>query len=82
LTEARQDLSQHVRGRRSRVVDKAWAHRMLLLRAGETLTANAAHWLAELFATDDPTGKLQAVWKVKNHCGSRCAPGPCPTLPR
>jgi transposase len=65
LTEARQNLSQQVRGRRGRAVDKAWAHRMLLLRAGDTLTANAAHRLAEVFAADDPTGKLQAVWKVK-----------------
>jgi transposase len=65
MTEARQNLSQQVRGRRGRAVDKAWAHRMLLLRAGETLTDKAAHRLAEVFATDDPTGKLQAVWKVK-----------------
>jgi hypothetical protein len=46
-------------------VDKAWAHRMLLLRAGDTLTGNAAHRLAEVFTADDPTGKLEAVWKVK-----------------
>lgn len=38
---------------------------MLLLRAGNTLTGNAAHRLAEVFAADDPTGKLEAVWKVK-----------------
>ncbi|WP_309544312.1 hypothetical protein [Arthrobacter sp. RT-1] len=38
---------------------------MLLLRAGGTLTGNAAHRLAEVFAPDDPTGKLKAVWKVK-----------------
>ncbi|WP_024366342.1 transposase [Arthrobacter sp. TB 26] len=38
---------------------------MLLLRAGDTLSEKAAHGLAEVFAADDPTGKLQAVWKVK-----------------
>jgi hypothetical protein len=38
---------------------------MLLLRAGDTLTETASHRLAEVFAADDPTGKLQAVWKVK-----------------
>jgi transposase len=65
VTEARQNLSQQVKGRRGRGVDKAWAHRMLLLRAGETLTGTAAHRLAEVFAADDATGKLQAVWKVK-----------------
>jgi len=65
MTEARQNLSQQVKGRRGRAVDKAWAHRMLLLRAGDTLTGNASHRLAEVFAADDPTGRLQAVWKVK-----------------
>ncbi|WP_426997340.1 transposase [Pseudarthrobacter sp. N5] len=35
MTEARQNLSQQVKGRRGRAVDKAWAHRMLLLRAGD-----------------------------------------------
>lgn len=38
---------------------------MLLLRAGDILTENAAHRLAGVFAADDPTGKLEAVWKVK-----------------
>ncbi|MGM7776843.1 ISL3 family transposase [Arthrobacter sp. KNU-44] len=65
VTETRQNLSQQVKGRRGRTVDKAWAHRMLLLRAGDTLTEKAAHRLAEVFAADDPTGTLQAVWKVK-----------------
>uniref|UniRef100_UPI0013C52B58 transposase n=1 Tax=Arthrobacter celericrescens TaxID=2320851 RepID=UPI0013C52B58 len=65
VTEARQNLSQQTKGRRGRAVDKAWAHRMLLLRAGDTLTANAGYRLGEVFAADDPTGKLQAVWKVK-----------------
>lgn len=65
MTETRQNLSQQVKGRRGRGVDKAWSHRMLLLRAGDTLSDQAAHRLAEVFAADDPTGKLQAVWKVK-----------------
>jgi hypothetical protein len=65
LTETRQNLSQQVKGRRGRSVDKAWAHRILLLRAGEAPTGKAAHRLAEVFAADDPTGTLQAVWKVK-----------------
>ena len=65
MTEARQNLSQQVKGRRGRGIDKAWAHRMLLLRAGDTLSDTAAHRLAEVFAADDATGKLQAVWKVK-----------------
>ncbi|XTR52171.1 ISL3 family transposase [Pseudarthrobacter sp. So.54] len=65
VTEARQNLSQQVKGRRGRGIDKARAHRMLLLRAGDTLSEQAAHRLAEVFTADDPTGKLQAVWNVK-----------------
>ncbi|VII96919.1 Mobile element protein [Arthrobacter sp. DR-2P] len=65
MTETRQNLSQQVKGRRGRGVDKARTHRMLLLRVGGTLTGSAAHRLQEVFAADDPTGKLQAVWKIK-----------------
>jgi transposase len=65
MTETRQNLSQQVKGRRGRAVDKAWAHRMLLLRAGDRLSPRAALRLEEVFAVDDPTGTLQAVWKVK-----------------
>jgi hypothetical protein len=65
VTETRQNLSQQVKGRRGRTVDKAWAHRMLLLRGGDTLSARAACRLEEVFTVDDPTGRLRAVWKVK-----------------
>lgn len=65
MTETRQNLSQQVKGRRGRAIDKAWAHRMLLLRGGDTLSCRAALRLEEVFAVDDPTGTLQAVWKVK-----------------
>jgi hypothetical protein len=54
-------VAQQVKGRG---IDKAWAHRMLL-GAGNTLTDKAAHRLEEVFAADDATGKLQAVWKVE-----------------
>ncbi|MFH5878527.1 transposase [Arthrobacter sp. NA-172] len=79
VTETRQDLSQQVKGRRGRAVDKAWAHRMLLLRAGDSLSGKAAQRLAEVFAADDPTGTLQAVWRSRNSSGSCCAPAPCRT---
>lgn len=49
------------KGRRGRGVDKAWAHRRLLLRPGATLTDNAAHRLEDVLNADDATGKLQAV---------------------
>jgi hypothetical protein len=65
MTETRQNLSQQVKGRRGRAIDKAWAHRMLLLRGGDTLNCRAALRLDEVFTADDPTGTLEAVWKVK-----------------
>jgi transposase len=65
MTETRQNLSQQVKGRRGRAIDKAWAHRMLLLRGSDTLSCRAALRLEEVFAVDDPTGTLQAVWQVK-----------------
>src|SRR4051812_44584178 len=65
LTEVRQRLSQQVRGRRGRAVDPAWAHRQLLLRAGDTLSKAGLDRLTDVFLKDDPTGKLQAAWAVK-----------------
>lgn len=65
VTEVRQQLSHQVHGRRGRAVDPAWAHRMLLLRAGDSLSCNAHARLQKAFATDDPTGELQAAWEVK-----------------
>lgn len=65
VTETRQNLSQQVKGRRGRAVDRAWAHRMLLLRGSDTLSCRATHRLEEVFTADNATGALQAVWKVK-----------------
>lgn len=65
MTETRQNLSQQAKGRRGRAIDKAWAHRMLLLRGGDTLSCRAAIRPEEAFAVDDPTGTLQAVRNVK-----------------
>lgn len=64
MTETRQNLSQQVKGRRGRAIDKDWAHRMLLLRGGDTLSCRAVLRLEEVFALDGPTGTLQAIWKV------------------
>jgi transposase len=65
MTETRQNLSQRVEGRRGRAIDKAWAHRMLLLRGGDTLSCRAALRLEEVFALADPASTLQVVWRVK-----------------
>ncbi|WP_312856786.1 transposase [Arthrobacter mobilis] len=37
----------------------------MLLRAGSDLSAAGLDRLAGVFAADDPTGKLQAAWEVK-----------------
>ncbi|MGT2464157.1 ISL3 family transposase [Sinomonas atrocyanea] len=65
VTEARQRLSQEIRGRRGRAVDPGWANRRLLLRAADTLSARAVARLRKVFATDDPSGQLQAAWEAK-----------------
>ena len=49
----------------SGVLDPGWANRQLLLRAHETLSDRAEARLRDVFATDDPTGQLQAVWEAK-----------------
>ena len=64
LTAVRQGLSQQVRGRRRRATDPVWANGMLLLKADGNLSERGRHRLAGVFASDDPTGSLQAVWQV------------------
>ena len=65
LTEVRQRLTQETKGRRGRTTDPVWANRRLLLRAGETLSDRGNDRLRQVFDVDDPTGKLQAAWNVK-----------------
>jgi transposase len=65
LTEVRQRLTQELKGRRGRTADPVRAHRRLLLRAGETLSDRGRDRLRKVFDLDDPTGKLQTAWKVK-----------------
>jgi transposase len=65
LTEVRQRLTQELKGRRGRTADPVRANRRLLLRAGETLSDRGRDRLRKVFDLDDPTGKLQTAWKVK-----------------
>ena len=65
LTEARQRLTQELKGRRGRTADPVWANRRLLLRGAETLSERGRDRLETVFAVDDPTGALQGVWRVK-----------------
>ena len=65
VTTVRQRLARTHRGRRGRKDDPAWAHRMLLLRGGDTLTPRAWERLERVFRTDDPTDELSASWGIK-----------------
>lgn len=65
LTAVRQRVSRQWLGRRGTAADGAWAHRMLLLRAGNTLSDRAWDRLDRVFTHDDPTGEIGAAWGVK-----------------
>ena len=65
LTAVRQRVAREWLGRRGRATDGAWAHRMLLLRAGNTLSPRAWDRLDAVFTHDDLTGEVGAAWGVK-----------------
>ncbi len=65
VTDVRQRVAREQYGRRGRRTDIAWAHRQLLLRAGNTLSARALARLKTVFATDDPTNEIGAAWGCK-----------------
>ncbi len=65
LTRVRQRLVRDREQRRGRLVDPAWANRMLLLRGYHTLSARSKARLDWVFTVDDPTHELAAAWGVK-----------------
>jgi transposase len=65
LTQVRQRVAREQLGHRGRKENAAWAHRLLLLRAGDRLSERALDRLFKVFAHDDPTGELGAAWGVK-----------------
>jgi transposase len=65
VTKVRQRVAREQLGHRGRKDDLAWAHRMLLLRAGDRLTQRARHRLDHVLAHDDPAGGIGAAWAVK-----------------
>ncbi|MCV7475124.1 transposase, partial [Micrococcus luteus] len=64
LTEVRQRVTREVLGRRGRKEDSVWAHRMLLLRAGDRLTDAGLHRLEQVF-DDEDYEQVAAAWAVK-----------------
>jgi transposase len=67
VTQVRQRVAREQLGHRGRKSDPAWAHRLLLLRAGDRLSQRALNRLFGVFAHDDPTDELGAAWGVKEH---------------
>ena len=65
LTDVRQRVQRVQRVQRGRKLDPAWAHRRLLLRAGDTLSPQARVRLKTVLAGDDRTGELGAAGAVK-----------------
>jgi transposase len=65
VTEVRQRVAREQLGRRGRKADPAWAHRRLLLAAGDRLSKRGLARLKHLLAVDDPTNEIGAAWGVK-----------------
>jgi transposase len=65
VTRVRQRLVREREQRRGRKIDPAWAHRTLLLRGYDTLSARGRARLEMVFDSDDPTDELSAAWGVK-----------------
>ncbi|MBE1524373.1 transposase [Nesterenkonia lutea] len=64
LTSVRQRALREVLGRRGRKQDAVWAHRMLLLRAGDRLTDAGLHRLEQVL-DDADFEQVAAAWAVK-----------------
>ncbi len=65
VTQVRQRITQQVHGHRGRKTNDNWAYRRLLLRGARHLSDSQWRRLKRLFATDDPTGEIQAAWAGK-----------------
>ena len=65
LTQVRQRTTQQVHEHRGRKSNDSWAHRRLLMRGARHLSDKQWRRLRALFATDDPTGEIQAAWAGK-----------------
>src|SRR5512135_239247 len=65
VTEVRQRVARAQLGRRGRKADPAWAHRRLLLAAGDRLSRRRLARLKSVLAADDPTDEIGAAWGVK-----------------
>ena len=65
LTDVRQRVQHEQQGRRGMKVDPAWAHRRLLLRAGNQLSPKALDRLGTIFESAAPAN--QTIHRL-GHC--------------
>ena len=65
VTEVRQRVARERHGRRGIKADPAWAHRRMLLTAGNRLSRRQLTRLREVLDTDDPTDEIGAAWGCK-----------------
>jgi transposase len=65
LTEVRQRVTRDLHGRRGLRGDPIWAHRQLLLTAGDRLSRRQLERLRQVLADDDPTEQIGAAWGCK-----------------
>jgi transposase len=65
VTDVRQRVAREQLGRRGRKPDPAWAHRRLLLAAGDRLSKRGLARLTYVLTVDDPTNEIGAAWGVK-----------------
>ncbi|MFL5882469.1 MAG: transposase, partial [Actinomycetota bacterium] len=65
VTEVRRRVARERHGRRGLTVDPVWAHRRMLLTAGDRLSRRQRARLREVLATDDPTHEIDAAWGCK-----------------
>ena len=65
VTDVRQRVTRDLYGRRGLASDRVWAHRQMLLTAGERLSAGQLTRLDEVLDREDPTNEIGAAWAVK-----------------
>ena len=65
VTEVRQRVARERHGRRGITADPVWAHRRMLLTAGDRLSRRQLTRLREVLDTDDPTDEIGAAWGCK-----------------
>ncbi len=65
VTEVRQRVARERHGRRGLKIDPVWAHRRMLLSAGNRLSRSQLTRLRTVLATDDPTNEIGAAWGCK-----------------